>query len=264
MFFKFNEIYVECDSVSVQTVRDVFQRVNDPDIFELRWTQPLPDDRTNTLSPPEDFLGNTSVTSLINIVGDYPNLIINPLALRSSQNSLTNFSVNYFQFGLQKDFNFLNGFDRLKELDIYDTKNLTAFQFLPPLPSLQILSIAYCPEINRIPFSNLRSAKLKQLGLVYNEITDQKADEIVANLVASNSAESLEFLSLRLKSLTTIPSQLRSAFPKLKEVYLGDNSILHIPSYSLTFAYPLESLDLGFNGLKKFESALSEIFSLFW
>ena len=54
-----NEIYVTCDGV-----QNVFQRVNNPEIDILRFKIP-PDDATNTISLPADFLGNMSVTSLI-------------------------------------------------------------------------------------------------------------------------------------------------------------------------------------------------------
>ena len=89
-----------------------------------------------------------------------------PLALRYSQNSLTKFSVKYFNFGSQKDSNFLKGFSKLEELNIYNTHNttkMTAFQYLPPLPSLQQLLII-----------------------------DQKANDTFAKLDASTSVDSLK------------------------------------------------------------------------
>ena len=86
-----NEIYVTCDGV-----QNVFQRVNNPEIDILRFKIP-PDDATNTISLPADFLGNTSVTSLIQFTTDcigrcvynskFPNLVIDPMAFPSSQNS---------------------------------------------------------------------------------------------------------------------------------------------------------------------------------
>ena len=76
-----------------------------------------------------------------------------------------------------------------------------------------------------------------------NEISNEKADEIMDKLVDTNSADSLEKLDLTGNYLTRIPSRVRSAFPKLKNIFLADNSISNIPSSSLTFAYPLEELD---------------------
>ena len=137
----------------------------------------------------------------------------------------------------------MNGFNGLEELVINRADNLAAFQYLPPLPSLQVLFVWYCPELNQIPFPDLSSAKLKELVLWNNEISNEKADEIMDKLVDTNSADSLEKLDLTGNYLTRIPSRVRSAFPKLKNIFLADNSILHIPSYSLTFAYPLEELD---------------------
>ena len=256
-----NQFSVSCYGVSVQTVRDVFLRVNDPEIYELRWTQPLPDDETNAISLPPDFLGNTRVTSYIYIQNTYsypmncPNLVIDPLAFRSSQNSLTGFYLSFLDFGLQKDFSFLNGFEKLEELSIYSLHNLTAFQYLPPLPSLQTLSVRSCPsELNQIPFPDLSPEKLKYLELDSSEISDEKADEIVAKLAASTSADSLEALYLYGNSLTRIPSQVGSAFPKLKTVFLNHNNISHIPSFSLTFVSRyLEELSLSENGIKTIE-----------
>ena len=150
-----NNKFVTC--VSVETIRDVFQRVNEPDIYqmELSWSWPLPDDATNTISLPEDFMGNTSVTSAIYIYctlySDMP-LVIHPLAFRSSQNSLNQFSFSSFYLALQEDFNFLNEFNRLETLEIYSITNLTAFQHLPPLPSLKRLLLQSFPDLNKIAF----------------------------------------------------------------------------------------------------------------
>ena len=235
----------------------MFQRVNDPEIFSLIWTQPLSDDETNTFSLPEDFLGNTSVTGEVYISCYYIwfYLFIDPLAFRASQNSLTKFDFATCDFGLQKDLNFLNGFDKLEELTFSYIINLTVFQYLPPLPSLQKLKVDNCPEINQIEFPDLSPAKLNNLELQSNEINDETADKIVAKLAASTSADSLEVFDLWSNSLTRIPTQVESAFPQIKSVYLGGNSISYIPSSSLTFASPyLNALDLGSNELKTIES----------
>ena len=239
----------------------MFQRVNDPEIFSLIWTQPLPDDETNTPedSLPEDFLGNTSVTGKIYIQSysiNRLNLFIDPLAFRASQKSLSSeFKVSNFDFGLQKDLNFLNGFDKLEELTFSTINNLTAFQYLPPLPLLQYLTIRGCSDVNEIAFPDLSPAKLKNLDLYDNEINDQTADEIVAKLAASTSADSLEVLYLDTNSLTSIPSRIGSSFLKLKNIYLSWNNISHIPSSSLTFAYPLDALHLNSNQMKTIESS---------
>ena len=88
-----NETSVFFSGVSVETVRDrdVLQRVNDPEICTLHWSF-LSADATNTIFLPFDFLDNTSVTGGTFIDSDsvnYPNLAIDPLAFRSSQNSLS-------------------------------------------------------------------------------------------------------------------------------------------------------------------------------
>ena len=249
-----NKISVTCRYVSVETVREVFQRMNDREIYKLSLYM---DAATNTrTSLPPDFLGNTSVTHRIFIQGSKKsNLVIDPLAFRSSQNSLVEFSVSNVDFGLQNNFSFLNEFNKLEGLHIIDTINLAAFQFLPPLPSLKHLSVANCPsEFNQIAFPDLRSAELKKLELNYNEISDQTADEIVAKLAASTSADSLESLDLHKNSLTRIPSHVGSAFPNLKTVSLYDNNISYISSFSLTFSSPyLESLYLFRNKIKTIE-----------
>ena len=246
-----------CENVSVKTVRDVFQRFNNTEIYSLDFRFPIAD-ATNTISLPADFLGNTSVTNSLYIIGlysNFSNLIIDPLAFRSSQNSLAQFVVAEFDFGLQKDFSFLNGFNKLETLNIASSNNFTAFQYLPPLPSLQILKIESCPDFNQIPFPILSPAKLKTLHLYNSEISDEKIDEIVAKLVDSNSADSLETFYLYSNSLTRIPSQVGSAFPKLQFFVLAINNISHIPSASLPFASPyLEELYLNRNQIKTIES----------
>ena len=246
-----NEAMVSCNDVSVETVRDAFQRVNHPEIFALLWSSSA--DATNTISVPLDFLGNTSVTSVIHITtgnSNYPKLVIDPLALRSSQNSLAKFQVSNVDFGLQKDFNFLKGFDKLEELSISQIINFTASQYLPP--SLKKLTVNQCSlDFNQIAFP----AKLTELYLWENEIYDEKADEILTKLAASTSADSLEVLDLSKNSLTRIPSQVGSAFPKLKRLNLKKNKISNIPSASINFASPyLENLDLSENGIKTIAS----------
>ena len=59
-----NKVY--CNGVSAETVRNVFLRVNDAEIYSLYWSDPL-GDTTNTVFIPADFLGNTSVTFKIYI-----------------------------------------------------------------------------------------------------------------------------------------------------------------------------------------------------
>ena len=235
-----NKISVTCRYVSVETVREVFRRMNDREIYKLSLYM---DAATNTrTSLPPDFLGNTSVTHRIFIQGSKKsNLVIDPLAFRLSQNSLVEFSVSNVDFGLQNKFSFLNEFNKLEGLHIIDT--------------LKHLLVANCPsEFNQIAFPNLRSAELKKLELNYNEISDQTADEIVAKLAASTSADSLESLDLHKNSLTRIPSQVGSAFPNLKTVSLYDNNISYISSFSLTFSSPyLESLYLFRNKIKTIE-----------
>ena len=249
-----NQISVSCLGISVETVRDVFLRVNDPEIYQLEFSPPADD--TNTFSLSTDFLGNTSVSGAIYIYGgNYPKLVIDPLAFRSSQNSLTFFSVENFDFGLQKDLNFLNGFNKLEHLSFDSIYNLTAFQYLPPLHSLQALEINACPDLNQIPFPDLSPAKLNYLNLNGNKISGQKAEEIFVKLAASTSVDSLKTLYLSYNFLTSIPSQLGSAFPNLKTVYLDNNNISHIPSSSLNFASPyLEYLYFKKNQIKTIEN----------
>ena len=122
-----NQISVVCYRASVETVRNEFQHLNDPEIYSLIWLYPS-DDGTNTIFLPADFLGNTSVTSYIKIEGygsNKSNLVIDPFAFSSSQNSLTILFIDNCNFDLQKDFNFLNGFNRLDHLSISRIVNLT-------------------------------------------------------------------------------------------------------------------------------------------
>ena len=198
----------------------------------------IPDEITKPVSLPADILGKTGVTAEIDIgcYSDY--LVIDPLAFRSSQNSLAKFYFTNFDFGLQKDFSFLKGFNRLESLNFSSMNNLTAFQYLPPLPSLQYLSIEGCPDINQIAFPDLSPAKLKKLYLNHNELSEQKADEILTKLAASTSTDSLQQLFLTGNSWTRIPSQVGSTFPKLRGVYLGYNKISHIPIVFSQFCVP--------------------------
>ena len=271
-----NEISVYCHGVSVESVRDAFLRINDPEIYSLVIYR-IVADATKTISLPADFLGNTRVTAEIVIDGttywdktnstyipDYskiPNLVIHPLTFQSSQNSLMSFKVSNFDFGLQGDFNFLKGFNRLQELDISYVNNLGALEYLPPLPSLETFTVGGCNAIVKdqncadvILFPNLSTTRLKTLHFNMKKLSDLQADAIVAKLAASTSAYSLEVLDLNYNSdLTKIPSQVGSVFPKLTSVDLSGSSISHIPIHSLTFNYPLMSIDLNSNQIKTIE-----------
>ena len=251
-------IFVECDYVPVATIQDVFQRVNNSDIYNFKLIAPI---GLDTIFLPVDFLGNTRVTSNILIVCGgidgfkFPNLVIDPLAFRFSQSTTTRFSLHTCDLGLQTDFNFLNGFNNLTGLDIYRTNNLTAFRYLPPLISLRFLSITYCSEPHELVFPDLSPAELNSLNLEYSSIDDKMAEEIVASLAASTSIDSLELLNLIGTYLTRIPNQVVSAFTQLKEVYFGHNDILHIPTLSLAFTSPyLKYLMLGDNIVNTIES----------
>ena len=271
-----NKVSVHCTSVSVESIRDAFLRINDPEIYSLTIYRFLPD-YTNTISLQVDFLGNTRVTAEVVIDGttywdktsstfipDYskiPDLVIHPSAFQSSQNSLMSFKVSNFDFGLQGDFNFLKGFNRLQELDISYVNNLGALEYLPPLPSLETFTVGGCNAIVKdqncadvILFPNLSTTRLKTLHFNMKKLSDLQADAIVAKLAASTSAYSLEVLDLNYNSdLTKIPSQVGSVFPKLTSVDLSGSSISHIPIHSLTFNYPLMSIDLNSNQIKTIE-----------
>ena len=125
---------------------------------------------------------NIDITCFSNDVSKYANFIIDPLTFQSSQNSTVKFSVASSDFALQTDFSFLDGFNKLESLYILDVNNLTVFQDLPSLPSLQLLSVTFCPdELNQIVFPDLSPAKLKRLDLFYNSLDDEAADNIVVD-----------------------------------------------------------------------------------
>ena len=247
---------VSCVEVSVQTVRDVFLRVNDAEIHALELSR-LVTAADNSISLPADFLGNTRVTSDIYIDCGDANLVINPLAFRISQNSTTTFTIDYCDLSLQKDFNFMNGFNNLQTLDIFNTNNVMGFQYLPPLPSLQTISFQHCSGLNEISFPDVSPAKLVGLFFLNCSINDQTAEGIVTSLTESTSVESLLWLSINLNynSLTRIPSRVGSSFPRLLGLALAANSISHIPSFSLTFVNPMSGfLNLAENNLKTIEN----------
>ena len=248
-----NDIFVFCYNVTVQSIRDAFQRVNDPEIYSLQLSSLITVGTNNTISIPANFLGNTSVTNIdIDCVGDY--LVIDPLAFRFSENETTEFLVAVCDLGLQADFSFLNGFEKLVTLGIDSANNITAFQYLPPLPSLELLLITSSPDLNQIEFPDLSPAKLKELQLAGNSLNDETADAIVAKLAASTSADSLEHLHFISNPLTRVPNQVGSAFPRLKGVNFYANKISQLSPSSFAFVPPLEWLNLNLNNITVVES----------
>ncbi len=247
-----NNIYVNCNNVSPQSVQEIFQRIGDPEIDGLYY---VPANNESVISIPKDFLGSTRVNEYITINTYYPsgqNLVIDPQAFFSSQNHATNFSIGGYHLRLQTDFGFLDGFNNLKRLNMESSDYITAIQFLPPLPSLQNLEINGCTEFNVFP--NLTPAKPKLLRLQADFLDDQRAIDIVRSLVASNSADSLESVDFSHNNLTSIPNQLPSAFPNLNSLELRFNALTHLSKSSLVFASPVNLIDLSYNALRVIES----------
>lgn len=133
---------------------------------------------------------------------------------------------------------------------------MMAFQYLPPLPTLELLNVENCTNLNKIVFPDVSPAKLKTLYLQYNDVLDEKvANEIIAKVAASTSANSLEHIDMSYNPhLMSIPKQVSSAFPKLNFLSLNYDSISHIPASSFVFSVPVTYIDLVGNGIKTIES----------
>ena len=91
-------------------------------------------------------------------------LVIDPLALRSSQKSLVKFYVSNFDFGLQKDFNFLNGFNKLDRLINYHLQQQYLHRFLVLLVIAAFTVLFVNKELsrnqsNRVPWLKPRQNK---------------------------------------------------------------------------------------------------------
>ena len=253
-----NTNYISCNGVSVQDVQEVFWRTNEPEIYKLQLTLPYSD----IVVLPKDFLGNTSVI-IIWIHQEYhqPNefyakLQVDPLAFRMSKNHTTDLWFKCWDWSLHTDLGFLNGFDRLTKLYLTDTDNMMAFQYLPPLPSLELLNVENCTNLNEIVFPDVTPARLKTFYLQYNNVLDEKvANGIISSLAKSTSADSLEHIDMSYNPrLASIPKNISSAFPKLNFLSLNEDAISHIPSSSFVFTTPATFIDLVGNEIRTIES----------
>lgn len=236
----------------------MFNRTNDTDIYYFEF-EPFYSPG-NVVTLPADFLGGKHISNISIITysldeeGTKRQLIIDPLAFHSSQNSTIYFELYDWDMSLQTDFNFLNGFESLVALLLSYNANMQAFQYLPPLPSLTELIIKQWRSLGETVFPDLTPARLKTLSIIDCSLGDL-ADNVLSAVIASTSSDTLENINLAKNGMTSIPRQIPSAFPNLNSLDLSENYISHISSSSLAFSSPVISLDLSENYHEKFSIA---------
>lgn len=250
-----SKIYVVCTEVTVKNVQNVFSRTTDSEIFYFEFEPVYSADNVITL--PADFLIDKRISNISIITysldeeGTKRQLVIDPLAFRSSQNHTIYFELYDWDMSLQTDFSFLTGFHSLVTLQLSFNSNMQAFQYLPPLPSLIELSIKQCRSLSETAFPDLTPARLTYLSITDCALGDA-SDDLLSSVAASTSVESLEYIDLSKNAIEIIPREVPLAFPKLNSLDLSANAISRILSSSLAFTSSVFSLDLTENYHDKF------------
>jgi len=189
---------------------------------------------------PEDLLGQSRVTSGLSLQrrpfgSTFLPLTVDPNAFRSSTNSLQSVEMKYLDIS-RLNFNFLEDFDKVRELKFYFDINLDqSIPNLPALPALTTLTFYNSTGLDEA-FKFRQQRALQSTGLTNLEAFNcDLADNEISNLlnwVLPSSIQTLKVLSIGSNSLEKIPPQL-SIFQSLETVEIEDNNVdLSIPRNS--------------------------------
>ena len=209
----------------------------------------LPSPKQPDFFIPKDMFLNRCIKISLSVSGAYcfPQkcyLDIHPEAFRSSRNTTRIITIQSLDLG-KLDFSFLQHFQALQEINIFDSFNLSVFN-LPQLPRLSSIIINNCTGLNYwTNFPHLVNG-LVNIFLKDNMLSDERVENILKKIQMGPSMETLVFLDLRGNALTRIPRQLRH-FSKILEINLKNQ---HKPGFrSLTspilFDSAILSLDLS-------------------
>ena len=152
-------------------------------------------------------------------------------AFVSSWNFTKKFVIRYSNVGLMKSFDFLAGFNQLKEIQFLQSVNFS-LPYLPPLPSLVSLVLYQTTGINKWTYFPNLTKGLEKITLIYVQLNDKTADRFVELILNSSSKYTLKQLIFQHeKSLTQIPHMVKY-FPNLDRITFGKCNISKVQSDS--------------------------------
>lgn len=226
------------------------------DKFTYTVKTPLPSSPQQFVELPEDLINDYVIKSIRLYCPEQEDsdsripLRIDINAFRSTQNNTTEIVLRGCDLG-DLDFTFLSGFDQLKTLSIDRATDLhKSFVTLPPLPSINRLSLRACTESDisentwkEFPEPFVRG--ITELCLSFHNNLDDSMLSRILEWVLKSSADSLrEFDIFQNKKMTTIPPQVGN-FTKLVYFSASHNGLpLSLSEGSLKFGGPIENIHL--------------------
>ena len=191
---------------------------------------------------PSNFLSGKQV---LTVVLDCPStkvqLQIDSNGMRSSANYTTFLQITSCDFS-RLDFSFLDGFNHLIYLELYDSIGIESLQSLTPPPRLSIMVIENCRGFDALG-SRFPAFFVDDIWLEKNDLTDENAVEILDSVLI-HSSERLFSLWMGGNLLTRIPPQLVSFGPQLHDIYFNDNKIPFLGKDWLSSAVFNQHLDM--------------------
>lgn len=235
-----NVIVVECEGISSEEIKEVFERNTTSKIIRLFLTLT---DTAATL--PANLMGENIVKEIgLTCLNRDFNLQIDPDAFDNSASTVVGFYVDGCSLP-QLDFTFLRDFGNLTDIEI---KNSTfpVIKDLPVLPALKILLISECD--NFVEWGSPDLSSLIELSLYSDMLDDQAIDDIL-NSISLLVNNSLSTLNIENNSLTRIPDAVHR-LPHLTTLNMNENKISVLPTGSLVFSDNQEISYLGFDSLR--------------
>ena len=212
-------IQLDCPfKFSPEQVNDAFESTTETDIDFICLRADL--ESTPDFNIPKNIFVNHRITKAMELYGNFnydPTQNVPEIdaeAFVSSWNFTKKFVIRYSNVGLMKSFDFLAGFNQLKEIQFLQSVNFS-LPYLPPLPNLVSLVLYQTTGINEwTHFPNLTKG-LETIDLTAIELNDEMADRVLAWILTSPSKYSLKILYFHRENLLTqIPHKIKY-FPNL-------------------------------------------------
>lgn len=240
-------ILITCEGVDPEEVRTVFNRTKSNADLHILYMSPsktaasyeIPADVLNGRRT--DYIQIECLSAQANV-----ELQVDADAFRSTSTKTGAFDIRNCDL-YRMDFNFLRGFNRLKEFSIESCTNIQqSIRTLPLLPALEQLEIVASRGLPGSSFRNLEEVGLQTLRLENNgDLKDDLVQTILKSLTA-RSIVSLRSLHIADNLLTIVPPEV-ARFNYLSSIDLENNKLTQLLNGQFRFYVPVDRLNLGHN-----------------
>ena len=239
-------LHIECDSVSVVDIQSAFARTS---VVNLTFLTIHLDQYA--VIPSNFLVGKQVLTVVLDCPSTKVQLQIDSDAIGSSANYTTFLQITSCDFS-RLDFSFLNGFNHLIYLELYDSIGIETLQSLTPPPRLSLMVIENCRGFDALS-TGFPPIAVDNIWLEKNDLTDDNSAAILDSILI-RSSERLSSLWMGGNLLTRIPPQLVSFGSQLHDIYFNDNKIPFLAKGWLSSTIFNEHLDLRNVSLVSIES----------